>query len=249
MAMCAVWLAPLSAEEFRIETQVFVDDQTEPVDEKLTLFDRGIVYHFHSDPPQVCVFKESSGASPGRFVLLDSARRLRTELKTDEIRDFMKQLKVSAASQSDPIVRFAADPHFDESYVDEPDGTGGELTLESDVLHYRIVTQKAKDRLHLDRYREFSDWNAQLTTMLNVGSTPPFPRLAVNAAIAEREVLAREVHLTISARRPYREDEVSIHAVHLIHWRLSKEDRQQIDRVASDLVTFKPVKFSEYRRR
>ncbi len=249
LAISIVQPAGLLAEEFRIETQTFIDDQTDPVDEKVTLFTGGLVYQIHSDSPQVVVFKKSSGTSPGRFVLLDSARRLRAELTTDEIRDFMTQLKASAATQSDPVVRFAADPQFEQAYVESADGKEGELTLDSDVLKYRIVTLKAKDRSHLKRYREFSDWNAQLTTMLNVGSTPPFPRLALNAAVAEQESLASEVHLTIPAQWPHNKQDVSIHAFYRVHWRLSTEDRQLIDRADSDLVTFKSVDFTEYRRR
>ena len=249
VVMFALQPARTLAEEFRIESQTFVDDQTEPVDEKVTLFAGGIVYQIDADSPEVVVFKKPSGSSPGRFVLLDSDRRLRAELTTDEIRNFMTQLKASAATQSDPVVRFAANPHFEQTFVEGADDQEGELTLESEVLQYRIVTLKAKDRSHLDQYREFSDWISQLTTMLNVGSTPPFPRLAVNAAVVEQDSLASEVHLTIRAQRPHRKTDVTIHAFYRVHWRISTEDRQLIDRADHDLVTFKEVDFAEYRRR
>src|SRR5262245_1075333 len=95
------------AEDFRIETKVFVGDEEEPVSETTTLFYDQAVYDFLTAPEQIAVFRKAGGGRPGRFILLDPERRIRTELSTDQIAGAMNKLRNWAARQRDPFLKFA----------------------------------------------------------------------------------------------------------------------------------------------
>jgi hypothetical protein len=70
------------------------------------------------------------------------------------------------------------------------------LTLTSPHITYRLETVPARTAETVQQYREFSDWYARFNAMFNLGSTPPFPRLAVNKELARRGLVPTEVTLT-----------------------------------------------------
>ena len=237
--------ARLGAQDFRIETKVFVGDEAEPVSENLTLFRAGVVYDYLAQPVEIAVFRRSPTERDSRFILLDPDQRLRAEIRTERIRSILVDLKSWAASQSDPLLQFAANPQFQEYY----DSRGGVLRLESDQMRYRLLTDTLKATAEATLYREFSDWYGRLAAVTHIGSLPPFPRLAANEALARHERIAREVQLTIPARRPSRNTDLVLRAQHHVQWRLSKKDRQRLDETDRYLVAFRSVSFDEFQAR
>ncbi len=80
----------VSAEEFRIDTDVFVDEEVEPVIETLTIFSDGIVYDFLlNGVEEITLFDRKRQ----RLVLMDTQRRVKTELSTDSILGFVAQMQ------------------------------------------------------------------------------------------------------------------------------------------------------------
>ena len=160
------------AEDFRIETKIFVGDEEEPVSTTTTLFQRGVVYDFLAEPEQIAVFRKPRGGKPGRFILLDVDRRVKTELSTDQLADAINKLRNWAARQHDPLLKFAANPQFNETF----DRSTGQLLLASHEESYTIKTEAADAPEALAEYREFLDWYARLNTLMQAGP-PPEPRL------------------------------------------------------------------------
>jgi hypothetical protein len=238
----ALGAGPLAGSDFRIETKVFVEGTEEPVSENLTLLHAGVVYDFLAQPEQVAVFRRSLADGDGRFILLDPIRQVRSEIDTAEIVAFLDELKAWAGQQQDPLLKFAADPQFKEHF----DPIRGELRLESDVMRYLLMTEEPKDPQGAADYREFSDWYGRLAAVMYVGSTPPFPRLVVNASLARHGRLPRTVELVIPAKRPFRTKDRVIRAEHRIAWRLARQDEEKINQVAEQLVRFKPVEKSQF---
>lgn len=241
-----------AAQDFRIETKIYEGivkgDTAEPVSRKETLFHKGLVYEFLNEPAEVRVFKNSVADGSGRFIILDTQRKMRSEITTQEIARFMVGVKTWASQQDDPLLQFAAAPSFEETFQVDPLGKHGELLLSSEVLTYRLKTIPAKDGDRLRAYRQYVDWSKQLHVFLNGRSTPPFPWLVVSEAIARHAVMPEEVTITIAAHRPERPQEVVIHARHEIRWRLSQQDRERINQVDRELVNFRLVSFEQYRR-
>lgn len=222
-------IASAAADDFRVETKVYTVKDKKKVSENLTLFEAGYVYDFLTDPDRVAVFDQPHG----RFILLDPARGVKTEIKTDEVLKFTEQFHRMAARSKSALTKFAADPEFDVDFA-----ANGELTMKSDLINYKVQTLTADTPQAAVQYREFSDWYARFNSMLNPGSTPPFPRLAVNAELARRQVLPTEVRLTI--------EKTSLRSEHHVSWRLLPRDHQKIAETANQLTTFKMVKFDEF---
>ena len=218
------------AEDFRIETKVYVGDEEEPVSKSTTLFQGGIVYDFLATPEQIAVFRKPGGGQSGRFILLDVERRVRTELSTDQLAGAMNKLRNWAARQRDPFLKFAANPQFEESF----DRETGQLLLASHEESYTIKTESSDARTAMAEYREFLDWYARLNTLIHAGP-PPEPRLQVNAALARYQVVPVKVELARAGEKE------KLRAEHEFAWLLSKKDLGKIDDARAAIVAYRQV--------
>ena len=225
------------AEGFRIETKIFVGDEKEPISQTTTLFLDGVFYDFLDEPPQTAVFRKPGNGKPGRFILVDPERRVRTEMTTDQLAGAMNKLRNWAARQKDPFLKFAANPQFDESF----DRDTNKLVLASHLENYSIETLPASNAEAMAEYREFLDWYTRLNTLLHAGP-PPEPRLQVNAALARYHVVPLKVELT----RPG--DKKPLRAEHTFTWRLSKADFERIDTASASLAAYRSVENAEFLR-
>ena len=228
--VCAALSTLAAADDFRIETKIFVGDEKEPVSTATTLFQRGVVYDFLAEPEQIAVFRKPGGGKPGRFILLDPERRVRTELSTDQLADVMNKLRNWAARQRDPFLKFAANPQFEESF----DRNTGQLLLASHEESYTIMTEPADAPGSLAEYREFLDWYTRLNTLLQAGP-PPEPRLQVNAALARYQIVPVSVELVRAGEKE------KLRAEHEFTWLLSKADLARIDDACASLAAYRPV--------
>lgn len=226
-----------SAEEFRIETRVFAGDASEPASESVTLFQEDVVYDFLEGSSQVAIFRRPQGDAPGRFILLDREREIRTEITTDRIATVMTKLRKWASQQDDAYLKFAADPKFNENFNE----TTGELVLESPVQSYRLTTSPIEKSSAQTQLQDFLNWYTQLNALIH-GGPPPFPRLAVNAALARHASVPLEVQLTTSG------DKQNLRSEHLIAWRISKQDRERIDQAVNDMADFEQVSNAEFHK-
>lgn len=225
------------AQEFRVETDVFVGSQKKPVAQSLTLFTSGLVYDFPlMGPSEIAVLDPSRG----RFVLLDTQRKVKATLTTQELLEFTASMKAQA-QDADGVVGFAVNPQFTQTF-DQPTGW---LTLSSKLLTYRLKGSPPKQSAAVDVYRQFADWYARLNAT-RPGNLPPFARLELNKAAAERGLVPEEVELTVAASRLGGKT-FAVRSHHMINWLLSNTDRKRIDEAGDFLVNYQPLKFQEYR--
>lgn len=221
--------SPALGEDFRIETKVYVGSSKTPMSENITLFRAGYVYDFlTSGTPRVAVLDQRGG----RFIILDPVRKIKAEIKTDDIRAQMEERRQQAQRSLNPALKFAADPDFDVEFSE-----AGELILASQHMTYSLRTMTARSDGAAQQYREFSDWYARFNTIANPGSLPQFPRLVVNKELADRSVVPTEVILNTRTDTARSE--------HNISWLLLEIDQQRIARTASQLASFKDVDFQE----
>ena len=237
LALVARFSAAALAEDFRIETKIFSGKEKTASSQNLTLFSAGYVYDYLSDPKRVAVFDRAHG----RFILLDPAHKLKTEIKTEDVVVFSEKFHAWAAKSSNPFMKFAADPEFEVEFNDD-----GKLTLTSPHLVYRLETVPAKKSETAEQYREFCDWYARFNAMLNLGSTPPFPRLEVNKELFKRSLVPTEVTLTIPSQATSGVRAVTLRAEHHFNWRLLHSDQEKISETANQLATFKTVDLAEF---
>lgn len=233
LASLAMWAgaSQVTAQEFRIETEIYVGEQTEPVSHTVTLFEKGAVYEFMDNPQQVIVYRQGGEGRTGQFILLDTVRERRTDVEVDRVEKLMHKMTEWASSHKDPLLKFAAKPTFEESF----DVESGSLTLAHKEWTYRAATIKATDAASLTRYREFTDRYAELSAMM-FNSPPPGPRLALNAALAKHGVVPVEIQRSLGG-----DEKNAVRATHLFSWRLSREDRTRLDDAQAHLANYKKV--------
>lgn len=223
------------AQELRIETSVYVEDDSEPVSDAQTLFDGEMVYHFVEQPAQVTVYRAPGPNRDGQFIILDLDREQRTDISTKRIGSLMKKLTKWAGEQEDPLLKFSAQPVFEKTF----DEDSGVLTLENPAWTYTVATVPAEDTNSMARYREFTDWYSRLNTMLH-SSPPPGARLELNKVMSSHKVVPVEIRRTVESQ------DDSLRATHLFTWRLSREDRQRIDATRGQLASFQKVENAEF---
>jgi hypothetical protein len=228
-----------SAEDFRIDSKIYSGKVIEPISQSVTLFRAGIVYDYLLEPKRVAVFDRPRQ----RFILLDPERKLRTEIKTEEVARFMSELEQYANTHGNAFVKGMIDPKFQA----DMNAKSGELLLVSDALTYRLGTIKPESPEVVQQYREFSDWYARLNAMTTPGVIPPFARLVVNEELAGRGLIPERVQLTIPPRVSTVGREIMLRSEHHVTWRLIPKDFDDIAVTAQQLVTFSEVSFAEYR--
>ena len=187
---------------------------------------------------QVVVFRGAAKERPGQFILVDTERKVRTEVTTDRIAALMKKVTNWAAQQEDQLLRFSAQPEFQVDF-NEPSGA---LDLSSDVWTYRVATVPADQPESLLRYRVFTDWYARLNSMLH-NTPPPGPRLQLNEELAKRGIIPVEINRTIA------NENAQVRAAHLFSWRLSREDRARLEEAQEQLASFEKISNERYMKR
>lgn len=228
--MAGSWASAAGGQEMRIETDVYVGDETESKSHHVTLFNSGAVYDFAEKPAQITVFRPPSATRPGQFILLDLESRRRTEMSTDRVEALMTKLSKWAADQDNQLLQFSAEPEFEESF----DESSGVLTLKHTLWDYTVVTVPAEDKEKLSRYRDFTDWYSRLHAMLQ-GTPPPGPRLELNAALERHGVVPVEIRRTVDSAKK------QLRATHLFSWRLSRADLARLDEARNFLTSFQKV--------
>jgi len=228
LSLCLV--TATQAGELRIETDVYSGDAEASISHTVTLFDSGTIYDFVEGTQQVVVFRLPTSSHAGQFILLDLKAQRRTVVTTEKIAALMEKLSKWALEQDDSLLQFSAQPEFEETF----EAGTGQLTLDSTQWNYTVATVPAEDDETLDQYRQFMDWYTRLNVMM-YGSPPPGPRLALNAALGKHGVVPVEIRRTVDA------DSTTLRATHLFSWRLSREDRAQVEAVRKQLTSFEKV--------
>ena len=227
------------AVDFRVENRVYSGDNKEPVSLSCTVFHKAVVYDFLQNPAETIIFDKAAG----RFVILDDVRRIRTGLTTTEVDNFTQKMKDRAGKRQDPLVRFLAEPVFDERF----DATRRELTLGSDLVNYKVIVTSAENPAVAAEYREFSDWYARLNAVLIPGARPPFARLKLNEAIASREAIGREVTLSITALKDGKRQPATARSEHYLDFSLTPADMERIQNAKQAMISYKLVSYDQYR--
>ena len=230
---------PAAGEDFRMDNKVFFGGEKEAASQSTTIFHDGVVYDYLQKPAEVIVFE----TVPGRFILLDTERRIRAELTTDAVTSFTQRLQESAAEQQDPFIRFRADPEFEEEF----DAASGQLTLSSPWMTYRLVLEGTVGKEIAAQYRAFSDWYARVNTLLQPGAMPAEARLLINGAIFKYQSFAKEVHLTIVPKKTFPPKKVDLHSEHHLTRQVAEADLDRVAQTRQFMEIFKPVSFEQYR--
>lgn len=224
LGSCPVW-----ADDFRVETELFLEKEKEAALATLTIFKGHVVYDFLlGTEPETTVFD----VARGRIVLLDPQRKVKTTVTTEKLAEFTAAIQVRG-NQKDKPGLFA--PKFEVA----EDGAQ-QFTLKSPELTYRVTGQVAKQSDAVERYRTFADWYARLNA-IRPPNLPPFGRLELNRHLAERQWLPERIERTANSGRRQ-----TAHSVHLVNWILSSTDENRLAQAARQQAEFAEVSLAQY---
>ncbi len=240
LCLASAGVLPAWGEAFRIENEIFEEDEETPAIHSTTIFYEDLVYDFLESPQEITVFDPAAG----RIVLLDLVQKTRTELSVRDLDQLSEQLRTWAARQSDGFLRFSASPEFEEDY----DSSTGGLQLSSPWLTYQVETAEPPRKEILDLYLDFCDRYCLLNARLNPGSRPPFPRIQLNRALERVGRMPEDVHLTVrpKGQRLLGEKKMSARSHHRVIPHLLESDRSRIAQTDQFMAIFRPLTFQEY---
>ena len=250
MLLALAWIAPsVRAEDtrwephdgFRMENRLFLENARDPVSQSTTIFLPGAVYDYLNNPAEVFVFDRPQN----RFFLLDPMRRCAANLSAQEVAAFTDQLRARLEKQGDAYLKFLANPRFERSSGDAPDV----LNLSSPWLTYEVDATPAPDAKTAHAYREFSDWLAQVSPMLEPSSRPPFARMQLNCLLAQQSLLPRQVKLTTTTGRGLFAKRRTIRSEHQWVDRLSEADVDRVAQTRQFMEIFNPVSIQQFCRK
>jgi len=241
---------------FRVESEIFVDGEKEPVARSLTLFRDGVAWDFLESSPAAKDGPPAAGSPAdqlGEIVLHDPAReriilvdpRRNVKTRIDAIR--LERLSVSLASwarkSEDRLVRWSGGPDFGEGMTETKD----HLELVGPRVRYDVELTAAPSAEIARRYRRFADTAILLKALVHPGGLPPFPRLAINRRLEAADALPASVALEIDARgfpRSTRADRVK--CVHRFHPRLLTSDLERIEEAESRVAVSEDVDLAAF---
>jgi hypothetical protein len=234
----------LSAQQFRIETEVFAAAE-QVVARSLTIFDGKVAYDFlmtseegTAVPPrfaveEVVVFDQVAQ----KIILLDQKNRHRLEIGHSELLSLVAGMRASDVLRSRD--EFLLEPKLTESF----DPERGVLELSSTRLTYLVAGQSLADTQTLAHYYSFADWAARLN-VTDSRKLPPFARLQLNQAMKRRGWIPTEVQFQLTSLEG---QVISATAKHHTLFQLSDNDQHRIDSVQKQLTEFPSVSLSRYR--
>jgi len=225
---------------FRVETDVFMGKQKEPICQTLTLFTDAVVYDFINDPQGNVIEVTAFDMSSGRVILLNPKKAIKTVLTYEQLLKLTTSMKV-ATSESDEVFYFASHPKFDVSWS----GDQNEVTLAHPTMTYKASCVVPQDADAAPRYREFADWSARINAC-RPGGLPPFARLELNREIADQQRIPLEIERTIVVSGTLKNKKLVMTSRHLTNWLLSEPDRRRITTVAEQIATFETVSFERF---
>ncbi|MBC8356067.1 MAG: hypothetical protein H8E66_29160 [Planctomycetes bacterium] len=222
------------AQDFRVDTDVFLGGDEETFSEHLTLFRGPVVYDFAvKGPDEITILNLQNGT----VTLLDVKRRTRTDVTTADLLEFSARIKaIGTEKQGKDLVA----PQFVVKFDEEQ----SLLELASRKITYSATAMVPAAVSTVERYREFTDWYARLNSM-RPPNPPHFGRLELNRELAERGLLPKEIERTISLGRPFSKPQRA-RSQHVVQMAISGTDRRRIDKAGGYLVSFKKVSKADY---
>ena len=240
-ASFAVLVSSVSAQQFRIESQVYSAGEKTPVAESLTLYDGGYAFDFSFEPGsqsqevEIVVFDQARKT----LVLLDVKREMRLTLEQYELAKMLEELRLQLSQKQD--LNFLVNPQFSE----KTDFASGLIELENPKLSYRATCEKPKDIASMSLYYESQDQFTWLAAS-DPSRLPPFSRLALNQAIKKNGLMPKEIKLHVHSEGLLQRD-LDLHSKHSVIWQLSVDDRKRIESAKKKWMTYAPVSLGKFR--
>jgi hypothetical protein len=230
-----------NAQEFRLDSQVYSGDSTEPVSQNVTLFSPKLVCDFlmsndvDPKPIEIVVFDTRQKL----IVLLDPVRKMRVEIPD------LQLMKLTDALRRETLQNDRAKFLVNDQYEEDSDLSGNWFTLTSPTIQYRIKGNRPQDETIIPAYLDFLDHFTRLSSS-DPKRIPPFPRMRLNRTIKSLGWIPSEVQITVNKNELFRES-FKATSKHSVTNGLTSSDREMINNAKELWTEFSAVDLTEYR--
>lgn len=229
---------PCWAQQFRIETQIYLNGEAEATSENTTLFAEGLVFDIQSKGSQT---HEVAILDPQRrqIFLLDRFREVKLQL--DEIHLIKMADSLRKQTATNKAAGFLVNDRFEEN-VDYDTGTA---TLTSPTIKYTVKGRRPSDVRILPQYNHFTDYFTRMK-FSDPQAFPPFPRLRLNQTLSKLGWIPTEVIIDIGENMLFKKG-LKAASKHTLVPNLSDNDLATVSRLKTQWLNFKAVSLDEYR--
>jgi len=231
LCMISATASTAIGQEFRITTNVYLEQDEKPSSTNLTLFSDSVIYDFvEASGGEVTVFD----LNRGRIVLLNPAKQIKTTLTTEFLLMYVKQLRQNASEETNNKL-------FNANLTEDAEVGTKRFSVSSDNLTYTVEGAAAKFPSAVKRFQYFADWFARLNAT-RIGNLPPQARIRINQVVADHKMIPESVTRVLKAgiRRQV------VRATHNTNWLWTNTDRKRIADVSNQLAKYKEVAHDAY---
>lgn len=229
------------AQDFRVESQVFVGGANTPASENLTLYQSGMAYDFQMDidapgsPLEIVIYDSREK----QLILLDLQRKLRTDIPDFELLKMLESLRASGETNED--ANFLLNPELESGFDVKTDT----ITVSNDDLTYRARGKAPENLIAMPFFYEAMTQFTRLSAS-DPKRLPPFARLALNREIQKLGLFPVNIEMSMRAGAISRE-EFNARSTHTVMWELSKQDLMRIEEAKRNWIGFEKVSIGVYR--
>lgn len=209
--------------EFRIDTDVYVDESKPPIASTKTLFLRDRVIECDDAKQRAMILEYSTQ----QIVLADLATHRSCRIEMASLESKLSSLK----SQMTPEQVKA----WASSAMPQDAGNGYEV-IQSDNLRYQFKTMAPRNEEFATAYSEFADWSVRVNAIYPPYK-PPLLRMQLNQYLGEQRKLPIEVRLTDLRSK----NATPVVARVLVQEMLSRQDQERVKNLDAVVASLKTV--------
>ncbi len=227
------------AQQFKIESQIYVGGEDQPSSSNVTMFSDGLVFDFQSKGTQsheVTILQPKQH----RTILLDRLRQMKLVL--DDVQLIKMADALRRETSQDERAGFLVNERFEEAIQFD----NGAATLKSPTITYTVRGNRPTDLKVFPIYSNFIEAFTRLQVS-DPHAFSPFPRMRLNETIRKLGWIPSEVTVTFEPN-PLLKQGLTATSKHTFISQLSAADQAQIAEVKAEWLNFESVDLYEFRR-
>ena len=228
----------VKSQQFKIESQIYVNGEDQPSSSNITMFSEGLVFDFQTNGTQsheVTVLQPKQH----RIIMLDRLRRMKLVL--DDVQLIKMADALRRETSQDKSAGFLVNERFEETLSLD----NGAATLKSPTITYSLRGSRPTNLKVFPIYSNFIESFTRMQVS-DPHAFSPFPRMRLNETIRKVGWIPSEVKVTFQPN-PLMKEGLTATSKHTFIEGLSSTDQAKIAELKTEWLNFEAVDLYEFR--
>lgn len=223
-----------SPPDFRIETDVMLANEAEPIIQTLTIFQGGIAYDYsRNEPKRVTIIHPAKN----RIIFLDEDRELQSQINLNDLQAFIERARIELANTS--LKEFLRDCEIVN--IDDQSQT---VVVGHRTVRYEAKYQAIQRSEAAQLYSDFANASAYINSWQAPDRNPPsFARVQLNKVLGQRNAIPIEITRTTFTNDGH--EHILRSRLH-VSWQLTQEDQKLVQKFQSMLTAYRTEQVGEF---